>query len=209
MSLDRIEFGDHVRHPQRPEWGVGQVTRVEEIWVDGDPSQRVAVRFPNAGLKTLSTTHAPLERVNGDGSSVNGHTDDEDNLAAIDADSGLLGDMTKERVREVMTRLPLEIRDPFCTLSRRLRLTFDLYRFDRSGKGLIDWAVAQSGLADPLTRFSRHELEAFFERWIRERDQHLGKLLETAQSEQALVRELLGKAPEPARKAVQRLNAVR
>jgi hypothetical protein len=208
MSVKRFEYGEQIRHMQRPEWGVGQVMRVEELRVDGAISQRLTIRFANAGRKTLSTAHAPLERLEG-ATGTAAHDTGEESLATIDADSGLLGETSKERILEVMTRLPLEIRDPFSTMSRRLRLTFDLFRFDRSGRGLMDWAVAQSGLSDPLSRFSRQELEAYFERWARERDIHLAKILESCREEPRLLDSHLANAPAGARQAVQRLTAVR
>ncbi len=209
MSVKRFEYGEQIRHMQRPEWGVGQVMRVEDLRVDGAASQRLTIRFANAGRKTLSTAHAPLERLEGENGTA-AHDTGEDTLASIDADSNMLGESAKkERIRDVMTRLPLEIRDPFSTMSRRVRLTFGLFRFDRSGRGRIDWAVAQSGLSDPLSRYSRQELEAYFERWARERDIHLGKILESCREEPRLLDDQLEKAPAGARAAVQRLTAVR
>ena len=54
MSMDTFEFGDQVRHPERPEWGVGTVSKVEVTPVGGTPTQRITVRFPNAGIKVLN-----------------------------------------------------------------------------------------------------------------------------------------------------------
>jgi len=211
MSVQRFEYGDMVRHTTRPEWGIGQVMRAEDTVIDGAATQRLSIRFPNGGRKTLSTAHAPLEKQTDVDTATltSGGDGDEDSLAAIDADAVLLGDMAKDRIREVMTRLPLSIRDPFNTLSRRVRMALELYRFDRSGRGLMDWAVAQTGLSDPLTRFSRQELEVYFERWERERDALLGRLLEECRDEQAMLEEQLQSAPVSARKAVQRFTAMR
>ncbi len=132
-------------------------------------------------------------------------------MAAYDkmSESGWLAPMAHRKVEEVMIGLPEEAKDPFTSLKRRLKFTLDLYRFDSSGRGLIDWAVAQSGLDDPLGRFSRQELEQLFDRWAVERDSHLRRLLDEARSEQAMVRELVSQAPSSAQQSVRRLTARR
>lgn len=48
-----------------------------------------------------------------------------------------------------MTELPPQAGDPFLPLRKRLEFTIGLYRFEPVGGKLLDWAVAQSGLADP------------------------------------------------------------
>ena len=48
-----IEPGMRVRHPDRPEWGTGQVQSVV-----GD---RITVNFEHAGKRTIDTTHVALE----------------------------------------------------------------------------------------------------------------------------------------------------
>ncbi len=63
MSQHDYQPGDRVRHQQRPERGVGSVTKVERCTTNGREAQRLSVRFPNAGLKALNTAHAPLARV--------------------------------------------------------------------------------------------------------------------------------------------------
>jgi hypothetical protein len=113
------------------------------------------------------------------------------------------------KVKESMITLPQDVRDPFNSLAKRLEMTMGLFRFDRSGRGLMDWAVAQTGLNDPLSRFTRHELEQFFDRWVFERDQHLAKLLQEARTEMATVAEAVKKAPPAAQHAVRRLTTAR
>jgi hypothetical protein len=202
----QYKFGDRVRHRKRPEWGIGSVVKAELITVNGQPSQRVSVRFPNAGLKTLSGAHAELEPAGDDGVDS-----DDQGLAWSDTlrDSGWLSPMAQRKASEVMTSLPMEARDPFTSLRRRLQFTLDLYRFDRSGGSLVDWAVAQTGLDDPLSRFSRQELEQLFERWAFERDNHLRKLVDESQKDPSMLRELLPQAPAAARDVVRRITAGR
>ena len=52
MNGSSFEPGQYVRHPARPDWGVGQVQSVI-----GD---RVTVNFENAGKLLINTLHTPL-----------------------------------------------------------------------------------------------------------------------------------------------------
>lgn len=206
---ERFEFGDRVRHDKRPEWGIGSVVKAEESTVNGSPMQRLSVRFPNAGIKTLSTQHAELSVV-ADEPGTSTITDDSPSIETLDRmNDGWLGSMAKRKVDEIMLAIPEPARDPFSSYRQRLQFTLALYRFDRSGRGLIDWAVAQSGLDDPLGRFTRQELEQMFDRWSMERDNHLRKLLDEGRTETNVVRELMASAPAPAQHAVQRIHARR
>ena len=78
--------------------------------------------------------------------------------------------------------------------------------FQRS-RSLIDWAVAQSGLDDPLSRFTRHELEVLFDQWATRRAEQLQKLLTQARGDQQLVARLVAAAPPAAQQSVRRLTA--
>lgn len=73
--------------------------------------------------------------------------------------------------------LPKTMTDPFASLGQRLDATLDSYRFSTEPRSLIDWAVAQTGLNDPLSKYTRHELEQAFPRFARDRDQHLVSLV--------------------------------
>jgi len=210
MPSERFEFGNLVRHSRRPEWGIGSVVRTEDVTIDGKRTQRVSVRFPGEGLKTLLTSRAELQRDD----AVPEAGDDSAEASPMAAWAKVrewewLAPMADRKIEEAMINLPVEIRDPFSSLRKRLTFALGLYRFDRSGRGLIDWAVAQTGLRDPLSRFNRHELEQFFDRWVFERDAHLVRLLQEAADEQDLIDELLVVAPPAAREAVRRLSAVR
>jgi hypothetical protein len=209
MSTAAFVFGDRVRHTRRPEWGVGTIVKCEELGVNGQRSQRLSVRFPNGGMKTLLSDHAELERVtnNGDPYADNDHAmvSDWDKMH----ESEWLTSVAARKVKESMITLPMEVRDPFNSLAKRLELMMGLYRFDRSGRGLMDWAVAQTGLNDPLSRFTRHELEQHFDRWAFEREQHLSKLLQEARMEQAVVNNAVKNAPPAAQSAVRKLTTPR
>lgn len=197
------EFGDRVRMRRRPEWGIGAITRVETVPVKGQPTQRLTVRFPNAGLKTLSGDVADLERVQAESISEDVPVD---RIAGIDriAKDEMLAGLADRKLKEVMIAIPEPCRDPFRTLEARVEATAALYRFDQGGGSLIDWAVAQTGLDDPLSRFNRHELEEHFSRWASERDAHLHKLLREARESGLSIDPLLSKAPSPAKAAARR-----
>ena len=63
----------------------------------------------------------------------------------------------------------------------------------------------QSRLNDPLSRFSRHELEFLYDRWEKIRDAHLQKLLLEAKTISGLAAPLIAKAPRSAQDAARRL----
>lgn len=222
----RYENGDRVRHRQRPEWGVGTVTKAEDAPAsNGSASQRLSVRFPNAGLKTLNTALAELDVVerrggageskpmNGTGTGNDGQGKPTRSRRAIvhneQEEEHWLAPVVEQQLEQQMQSIPEAARDPFSSMKRRLKQTFDLYRFDRSGRGLMDWAIAQSGLEDPLSKFTRHELEQKFDRWTASRDEHLKSLLQDEECNEAMVRELLADAPSDARDAVRRVSARR
>jgi hypothetical protein len=124
--------------------------------------------------------------------------------------AGWIATLEGRRPEEVMTRLPAEASDPFRTLWQRLQFTLDLYRFSREPRALTQWAVAQSGMADPLTRFARQELEILFDRWARNRDGHLKSLLfEASRIDSAKSDAMLAQARPEARQAMQRFHVRR
>ncbi len=111
---------------------------------------------------------------------------------------------------EVMAKIPEVCTDPFRTLDQRVAATLLLYRFSDTGGSLIDWAAAQTGLKDPLSRFNRHELERFFKRFAHHRDEHLKKLvLELKKKDPALLGRTLRGALPSAQQALRRLDVLR
>jgi hypothetical protein len=211
MSEARFEFGDQVRHRKRPEWGIGAVIKAENVAVNGRMTQRLSVRFPGAGIKTLSTEHAELEVVPRDAVEATPAADETHPVAKWDrlTESDWLSPVARRKVEEAMIKLPDVVSDPFRSLRQRVVDMLDLYRFDRSGRGLVDWAVAQTGLDDPLSRFNRHELEQFFDRWAYERDAHLARLLQELNADERELEELLNRVTARARDVVKRLGVVR
>ncbi len=194
-------FGDRVRVPSKPEWGVGTVTRAAAAHVRGNPCWTLTIRFPNAGIKSINTAAGTLERVEDTTEEGGGETAVAIAEAEAVAGDDLLGPQAQRRVESLMIGLPESCTDPFRSIPARVEATLDLYRFDGSGRSLVDWAVAQTGLDDPLSRFNRQELETHFRRWEQVRDSHLAKLAYEAKQKGRSVEKLLAAAPEVARNA--------
>lgn len=209
MTTGQFTTGDLVRHQRRPEWGMGTVQRVEQVRSGSRSDQRLWIRFPNIGLKTLVASVAELEIVRqADGTMVAG---DETLVAReLRGETGWLGEISKSKPEDAMTSLPAQASDAFVPPRRRLEYVLSLYRFDPNTK-LIEWAVAQSGLSDPLARFTRHDLEQFHHSWARERDLALQRLLVDPElrSQPAMLREMLAKALPAAQAAARRFYAIR
>ncbi|HMN97163.1 MAG TPA: DUF3553 domain-containing protein [Phycisphaerales bacterium] len=204
MTYTPFTAGELLRHPQRPEWGQGTVQRVETVSSRGKPDQRLWIRFSNAGLKTLLSSVAGLERIEpaADSDELRGGTLAE---REVSGETGWLGQISKRRPEDAMTELPAIVSDPFVPATRRLEFLLKLYRFNPFEK-LLDWAVAQSGLGDPLSRFSRHELEQQFRLWAVERDSALGRLIQDPELRMVPehVRQMVNKSGPAAQQAYRR-----
>ena len=193
-------MGDRLIHAGRPEWGVGEVRSAEGATQDGARCQRLTVRFERVGVKTLTTAFADLRTPEEMGALPDTNDDDASWLQKAEA-----GDP-----EERMSRLPEPATDPFRSKKARLEATLGLYRFTAAGSSLLDWATAQSGLKDPLSRFNRHELERFFDRFKTNLDAHLKRLaFEMRKEDPAGLAAAAAAAPQPARIALKRVDAGR
>lgn len=191
-------------HAGRPEWGVGEVRSAEITVQDGVKAQRLTIRFERAGVKTLATAFADLrpadEMPQVDRSPTPAPGEDGNWLKAAEADSP----------DDLMTRVPEAASDPFRTRKARLETTLTLYRFSGAGSSLLDWAAMQSGLKDPLTRFTRHELERYFERFRFALDAHLRRLVhELKKEDPAVLSALVAAASPDAKQALRRADLAR
>ena len=228
-STKQWAFGDKVIHAGKPEWGSGVVTAVQAATHDGRACQSLTIRFDRAGVKTISTafaklvpaseapillaaaaaeappepTFAPSTSVARSGSARAAAA------AAAESDPFSAGFVPRDH-RQVMTRLPDAATDPFSTPMARLQATLALYKFTPTGASLLDWAAIQSGLADPMSKFNRHELEKFFEAFVVVRDGHLKKMVqELKRIDPAGLARALAQAPASAQHAIRRLDALR
>lgn len=195
MIVHEWKLGDQVRHAGRPEWGSGQITAAESVVQDGRPCQRVTVRFDRVGLKVLSTAFAELQAAQA-------------LVSPQPTDDPLTADGASPQ--EVLARVPDAATDPFSTPRKRLEATLHLYRFSDRGGSLLDWAAAQTGLKDPLARFSRHELEMLFQRFQFNLDGHLKKLVrEMKKADPAALAAVSATASPAAKQALRRADGVR
>ncbi len=196
MMIREWKTGDKVRHAGKPEWGIGSVVAADGALQDGSRCQRLTVRFERAGSKTLSTAFADIRDAD-EFFTAPDHVPDDPMLAAHD----------EATVKEALAKVPEPATDPFTTLRKRLQATLDLYKYGESAAGLLDWAARQTGLKDPLSRFSRHELEQIHQRFVANVDQHLRRLLKDARrAEPALIPEALASARPLAKQALRRID---
>jgi len=208
MPVTALKQGDRIRHPKRPEWGVGEVTRIELVTRDGQTDQRVWVRFPSVGLKTLLASVAAPELAEASDHDAVNQFHAQPTLVDLESmkESGWLGEIAKNKPEDAMRSLPPRATDPFLSLAKRLEHTLSLYRFAGHGRSLIEWAIAQSGLDDPLSRFSRHDLEQFYSRWRFDLDAHTGRLLQELRREPQTLQSALARAPAAAVAAVRKIQ---
>ncbi|MEM8757228.1 MAG: hypothetical protein AAGF47_05540, partial [Planctomycetota bacterium] len=74
------------------------------------------------------------------------------------------------------------------------------YRYAPDWPGLLDWATARTGLADPLSRLSRTDLESAFASFGRALDRAAGELsLRLVKQDPASAARIIRSAPPRAR----------
>lgn len=215
-------IGERIVHTGKPEWGSGEIKSATKTTQDGRPCQLLQIRFDRAGLKTISTAFANLMPAadaaafsaaepfvapsSSPASNGSRHgMSKEDEFAAR-----LTGAPGTADIKQKMTRLPDNATDPFATAAERMKATIALYRFLPTGGSLLDWAAMQSGLADPMSRFNRHELEQFFQSFVIARDNHLRKTAsEIRKVDPTAVGPLMKQAPAAAQQALRRFDGMR
>ena len=180
---DRFKRGDVVVHRRRPEWGRGIVQKATLIRYEGRPAQRLVINFEHRAAVTLNTAVAPLTP-KGTESAMS--TTRSSTLPGTSTNGGWLGALAERNGSDHgLTALPEAMTDPFTSEARRLEATLDSYRFSTEPRSLVDWAIAQTGLHDPLSHYTRQELEHAFGRFARDRDQHLLALVRTIKKQGA------------------------
>lgn len=216
--------GDLVVHPRRPEWGEGVVEQAAMIEHEGRQAQRLVVTFRSRGRVSINTGVAPLVGGNGraptadpDGKNTRNqpHKDASatmsssvtHNSGARNSGQGWLGQMAQRRenapVGSPLQELPDAMTDAFVGTLTRLEATVDSFRFgddpSRNPRGLIEWAMAQTGREDPLSDHTRHELEEAFVWFGRKRDRHLFELVQELKrnGQRGDVEKLLRQTPHP------------
>lgn len=167
-QIDRYQQGDVVTHPRRPEWGQGVVKTAQAIVHEGSAAQRLSIEFANHGRVVINTAVAPL--------APKGYK--QTMGSSIAASRGWLDQLERSNSNShELWELPEALTDVFSSDLQRLTATLDSYKFTTEPRPLIDWAVIQTGMNDPLTKYTRHDLEQAFARFARNRDQHLKELI--------------------------------
>ena len=212
MNTD-FEPNTKVQHPGKPEWGVGTVLSAQRGSHEGSPCQRLTVRFSGAGKKTINTAFAKLIRLE-DAAPLK-----QPPLKAAPSAGAPLRPATpapaprsneptpdKTTIAERLAHLPDELADPFRPLDTRLTETLASYRYQSGDRTLLAWAVAQTGMTDPLSVLSRHELEEHFTNYQIRLDRHLKTLLEEARRARFDTRPIISASPPRAQHALRRIN---
>jgi Protein of unknown function (DUF3553) len=203
MSMDLWTIGDRVLHAERPEWGVGEIRSAKSTGHNGSASQMLTIRFDRAGIKTLASPPARFRRAS------------DELVAALNAEApeGEPGPGSAADPAEIDKRfitLPESATDPFKSRRARLESSFTLYRFSAHGASLLDWAAMQTGLKDPLSRFSRHDLERQHGRFMNVLDQHVKKLaFDVKKEDPAGYAAAIAAAPAEAKQALRRIDMPR
>ncbi|MFG0260692.1 MAG: DUF3553 domain-containing protein, partial [Phycisphaerales bacterium JB041] len=153
MSEQHWRPGDRLVHSLRPEWGTGLVLSATSIRQDGQNAQRLSIRFDRAGTKTIISTAVATLVPPGSVAVATSPSASRPEVAPVP---------NQAESARALREIPDAASDPFRPLVARLEATAALYRFEPSGKLLLDWAAAQTGLADPLSVFSRSDLEQAF-----------------------------------------------
>ena len=177
-----FKVGDKVAHPKKPEWGTGVVIEARPQTHNGVQAQRLRVDFANKRNTTINTAIAPL--VPGDAINKNFHTPKglgQDMSMSTGADklgSGWLDQLEgKSSGKRELWDLPDGCDDPFSSDAEQLDATLETFKYSTDPGPLFQWAVVQTGLDDPLSKYTRVELEQAFPRYARDRDNRLFELV--------------------------------
>lgn len=204
---------DQVQHPGKPEWGTGIVLTTQQASHEGKPCQRLTVRFSAAGKKTINTAFASLARLGGTEPNPSAPAQSKPARATSKTPSRTPAP-PRERptpapppdkavLTERLATLPHGLADPFRGIEERLADTVLAYRYRPGDRSLLEWAVAQTGVADPLSILGRHELEEQYATFRIRLDRHLKALLEEARRARIEPRPIINAAPPEARAEVQ------
>lgn len=236
-AQDKFQIGDRLIHPAKPEWGVGTVASASGTLHEGTPCQRLAIRFDRAGLKTISTAFVAFRKATAHTAKLHEPKPQPAPQPAqqpsqppassairssIMGSSSSTGDGAPDpfgppsatglphdprELRRVMSAIGDDAVDPFQTPAARLRSVLGLYRFEPTPGSLMDWAAAQSGLSDPLSHFTRHELEEYFSDFRRNLDKALSKAVADASKiDPAELRLIAQSAPPGGQRALQSMH---
>lgn len=150
--------GQRVSLVTRPEWGVGDVLRVQQV---GD-AWRVSIQFPTGHRQLMSP---PAKFVS-------------PGQAAVKRESGWLDQAAGSDLDAKLRTVPEDLRLFLGTALQKFAALLPLYELSDDPKELIRWATAQTGVSQPLTYWTRDELAAAFAVFCRDRDTHIREALD-------------------------------
>ncbi len=171
MNQPLFQPGDLVKHPLKPEWGEGEVRQASLTKYNGKDGQRLVIVFKNHGKVTINTAVIKLtakEKASDDMNAANST----DWLSQLEAQQGIK--------KNDLTGLPESLTDPFTDILTRVERTLADYRYTADNpRSLLEWAMRQTGMNDPLTEYTRHDLEQAFGHYTYVRYKHLLELVRT------------------------------
>jgi hypothetical protein len=156
MSIGPELVGQQVCNPARPEWGTGQVLRVQTTSVGGQPQHRVSIQFAS-GHRMLRVPPARLARPG----------------AQPEREQGWLAAAAGTDLNGRLRALPTFVREFLGTPRQRLLMLAPLFAPTGAPAELVKWARDQTGAPDPLSMWSRDELQAAFAEFCARRDQYV------------------------------------
>lgn len=187
IVVNQSLVGASVVSAARPEWGVGKVLRVQAAEFEGTPAHRVSIQFA-IGHRTLLVPPAKLAEPRDE----------------PQREGGWLAVAGKSTLDDKLRSLPESATDVLGTPRDRLAAALPLYAFSEDSTSLLRWARTQTGVADPLSHWSRDELLVAFRAFCTERDAHFRNIAATLKQKYGQ-EELLGalaEVPDALRPAV-------
>ena len=200
QAPERWSVGDVVVNPGKPEWGAGSVTRAVSHRHQGTLCQQLTVRFDRGGIKTIVTAMGTLRRAGAERNS--------------EASPGPIGQgaspANPEMTLAELGTLPESLADRSLPPASRLTDALAWFRFEGSGAMVLDWAIARTGWRDPLSRYSRNEIEEQHARFFNSLHGTLRSLvMDTMHQGPQQLADAVKNAPPQGRAAAQRALSAR
>ena len=146
--------GQKIRSAARPEWGEGQVLRVQPVRnADGSAAHRVSVQF-QTGHRTLLVPPARLAAAGPE----------------PERQAGWLTGLAKTTLDDQLRSLPKETIEVLGTPVQRMQALVPLFGLRDEPAALQRWACSQTGVTDPLSHWTRDELHIAFDAFCADRD---------------------------------------
>jgi hypothetical protein len=180
--------GQSVCNAARPEWGVGRVLSVQPARIGDKPAQRVSIQFAT-GHRTVLVPPARLVTPGPE----------------PQRQAGWLDGIGKSTLDDRLRALPAEITEVLGTPLDRLAAIIPLYAVSEENKSLLRWARDQTGIADPLSQWTRDELLVALRDFRNERDAYLRGIAARIKQKQGpdALQQALASIPDALRPAIE------